>query len=181
MATRRVELGPIGHAVRENLARLRADQGLTLRALADLLGPTGRPLSHNAISEIERGARRVDVDDLVALALALQVSPLALLLPQGNSEVSPDGAAYPRERIWNWALGLDPLPGMSRDPLALLRFVKHSNPIEYAEAARRQAAGEVNQNPVAVPRVAAKHQRAHRREVTERATATEYGPSDGDD
>ncbi|MBF6358380.1 helix-turn-helix domain-containing protein [Nocardia higoensis] len=181
MATRRVEIGPIGHAVRENLVRLRADQGLTLRALADLLTPTGQPLSHNAISEIERGARRVDVDDLVALALALQVSPLALLLPHENSEVSPGGEVYPQQRIWNWALGLDPLPGMSRDPLSMLRFVKHSNPIEYAEAARRQAAGEVNPHPVAVPRVAAKQQRAQRREATKEATATEYGPSDGDD
>jgi transcriptional regulator with XRE-family HTH domain len=36
-------------------------------------------MAHNTISEIERGARRVDVDDLVTLAKALGVSTSHLL------------------------------------------------------------------------------------------------------
>lgn len=36
-------------------------------------------MAHNTINEIENGARRVDVDDLVALATVLDVMPADLL------------------------------------------------------------------------------------------------------
>ncbi|WP_254704694.1 hypothetical protein [Rhodococcus pyridinivorans] len=49
--------------------------------MAERLAETDRPLAHNTLSEIERGARRCDVDDLVAIAVALDVGPLALLMP----------------------------------------------------------------------------------------------------
>ena len=39
---------------------------------------SNRPLAHTTVSEIERGARRVDVDDLVAIAAALEVLPADL-------------------------------------------------------------------------------------------------------
>ncbi|MDJ0359711.1 helix-turn-helix transcriptional regulator [Rhodococcus sp. H29-C3] len=85
MATRRVALGPTGETVRANMADVRKRQGLTLRDLADRLQNTDRPLAHNTISEIERGARRVDVDDLVAIAGALRVAPNLLLMPRTES------------------------------------------------------------------------------------------------
>ena len=50
-----------------------------LRDVSGRLAAAGRPMAHNTVSEIERGARRVDVDDLMALAAALDVSPIALL------------------------------------------------------------------------------------------------------
>jgi transcriptional regulator with XRE-family HTH domain len=78
MATRRVELGPTGQTVRANVAALRKQRGLTLRDLSEKM-PSAHPLSHTTISEIERGARRVDVDDLVTLAKALSVSTTQLL------------------------------------------------------------------------------------------------------
>lgn len=64
-----------------NVKRLRAERNLRLRALAGRLADTGRPLTHTALDKIERGTRRVDVDDLMALAVALGVSPLRLLMP----------------------------------------------------------------------------------------------------
>jgi transcriptional regulator with XRE-family HTH domain len=85
MATRRVEIGPTGETVRANIAQVRKEQGLTLRDVADRLKQAGWPMAHNTVSEIERGARRVDVDDLVALAEALGVSTAALL---GDSPTS---------------------------------------------------------------------------------------------
>ncbi|NKU56467.1 helix-turn-helix domain-containing protein [Rhodococcus hoagii] len=88
MATRRVEIGPTGEAVRANIATIRRERGLTLRDLSDLMAEGGRLMAHNTLSEIERGARRVDVDDLMAIAVALDVPPNALLLPS-----DPDGAA----------------------------------------------------------------------------------------
>lgn len=82
MGTRRVELGSTGKVVARNLARYRKREGLTLRELSSRLAETDRPMAHNTISEIEREARRTDVDDLMALAWALNVSPTALLMPE---------------------------------------------------------------------------------------------------
>lgn len=79
MATRRVEIGPTGHTVRANVKNFRKQRGLTLRGLAERLEQGGRPMAHNTVSEIERGARRIDVDDLTALADALDVMPVDLL------------------------------------------------------------------------------------------------------
>lgn len=93
MPTRRVEIGPVGEAVRTNLAAMRKQRGLTLRDLSELMKQAGRPMAHNTISEIERGARRVDVDDLVSLSSALGVTPMYLLgltqeLSQANDLVT---------------------------------------------------------------------------------------------
>lgn len=91
MATRRVLLGPTGETVRANIARIRDEQRLTLRQLADRMSTGDRPLAHNTLSEIERGARRCDVDDLVAIAVALDVSPTALLRPASRDDAMVSG------------------------------------------------------------------------------------------
>jgi transcriptional regulator with XRE-family HTH domain len=90
MATRRVEIGATGEAVRVNVASVRKQRGLTLRDVSDRLAQIGHPMAHNTVSEIERGARRVDVDDLTALAVALGVSPISLLLPGMPGAEDPD-------------------------------------------------------------------------------------------
>jgi len=79
MATRRVEIGSVGEQTRRNLHEIRRRQGLTLRQLAERMAESERPHPHNTISEIERGARRIDVDDLAALATALGITPGELL------------------------------------------------------------------------------------------------------
>lgn len=134
MGTRRVELGPTGESVRENLARLRKGQGLTLRALADRLTGTDRPLSHSMISEIERGARRADVDDLATLAYALGVNPNALLMPHTDTgmtdvPVSAAGAA-PAASVWEWLQGVYPLgaPAWWSSPTAVAEFQLRARP-----------------------------------------------------
>ncbi|TYQ02036.1 UNVERIFIED_ORG: hypothetical protein L601_000800000500 [Gordonia westfalica J30] len=71
-------------------------------------------MAHNTISEIERGARRVDVDDLVALSAALAVSPITLLSPQLDLpddtpvEVTGSGAHSARQ-VWEWLRANYPL------------------------------------------------------------------------
>lgn len=79
MAPRRVGLGPVGETVRANIRRHRAVQGMTLRDLAARLTEAGHPMAHGTVSEVERGARRIDVDDLAAFATALGVSANDLL------------------------------------------------------------------------------------------------------
>jgi len=63
---------------------------MTLSQLSDNLSDAGRPMAGNTVSTIETMARRVDVDDLVAFATALNVSPAALLMPVCEEDDSDD-------------------------------------------------------------------------------------------
>ncbi|HWF68191.1 MAG TPA: helix-turn-helix transcriptional regulator [Mycobacterium sp.] len=77
------------------------------------LGEVGRPLGHSAVDQIEKGTRRVDVDDLVALALALDVSPITLLMPDMPGADDPAkmvavagmDTKVSAGRLWLWLRG----------------------------------------------------------------------------
>lgn len=106
-----------GEVVAANVRRVRSRRELSLRDLAALLAALGHPISVSAISKVENGDRRVDVDDLVALAIAMNVSPLTLLLPAGrgpSDNTRVGNAVRPAWRLWEWALGDVPLD-MSAD------------------------------------------------------------------
>lgn len=74
-------LDSTGETVRSNLRRIRDRQGISGPDLSAKLIDLGRPIPPLGIHRIEAGKRRVDVDDLMALAVALQVSPISLLMP----------------------------------------------------------------------------------------------------
>lgn len=86
MGTNAVQRGPTAETVSANVKRLRTEQNLGLRGLATKLAEVGRPLTHSAVDQIEKGNRRVDVDDLLALAAALDVTVAALLMPEPTEE-----------------------------------------------------------------------------------------------
>lgn len=113
MATRRVELGQTGDTVRANVARYRKLRGLTLREVAQRLADAGRPLAHTAVSDVENGSRRCDVDDLVALAFVLETTPAALLFPRtddGSDTVALTGIpGVSASDMWEWSDGVLPL------------------------------------------------------------------------
>lgn len=107
--------------VAANLKRLRDARKLSLRALSqELRERTGRSLSVDALNKIENAAtegagvtRRVDADDLVALALVLGVNVSALLLPptvRGVGELTGLDHPVSAFRLWSWASGELPLP-----------------------------------------------------------------------
>lgn len=80
------------------------------------MGEAGRPLGHTAISDIENGSRRVDVDDLMAIASALGVAPNALLLPHGYDDkelVETTGSTKPMplKSIYYFLEGMQTLDG----------------------------------------------------------------------
>jgi transcriptional regulator with XRE-family HTH domain len=77
----KIQLGPTGEAVMRNVKRLREGRRMTFVELSERLGGLGRPVPVLGLRRIERGERRVDVDDLFALSVVLRVSPLTLLLP----------------------------------------------------------------------------------------------------
>ncbi|MFF1417465.1 helix-turn-helix domain-containing protein [Streptomyces sp. NPDC058280] len=82
MATRALEIGPAGQHAARAVARLREARGWSQPQLADRLAAAGSVISKSMLSKVEAGARRIDVDDLVVLATALEVSVNALLPPQ---------------------------------------------------------------------------------------------------
>ncbi|MFV8308822.1 helix-turn-helix domain-containing protein [Mycobacteroides chelonae] len=84
------ELGPTAEAVRFNITRLRGERHLSLRALSDKMTDGPGKMTHSALGEVERGVRRLDVDELTALAATLGVSPLTLLLRPVNDGYNMD-------------------------------------------------------------------------------------------
>jgi transcriptional regulator with XRE-family HTH domain len=72
-------LGQVGHALRERIAAARRAYRLTYVELSERLTNAGRRIPPLGLSRIERGERRVDADDLVAIAAALSV-PVPVLL-----------------------------------------------------------------------------------------------------
>lgn len=106
-------IGAAGINVASNLKRLRQRAGLDLRGLSARLRGSGHLISASGLSKIENMERRVDVDDLVALAVALDVSPLALLLPnRGDLAPAPMTATNGElgaNVVWLWGRGDEPL------------------------------------------------------------------------
>lgn len=105
--------GRTGNAVGTHVRRARERLGIDLAGLAQRLADVNWPIAKSALSRLENGQRRVDVDDLVALSVVLHVSPLELLLGSGDQLVTPtavpDGML--RDELWAWAAGeveLDP-------------------------------------------------------------------------
>lgn len=104
--------GPTGRRVADQIAELRQQAGLSRAQLTAKLESAGRPLSGVVIQRIERGDRPVDVDDLIALALALEVDPVRLMFGLGADEIdiTPTWRADPTTaRLW--AQGGDYLGG----------------------------------------------------------------------
>jgi transcriptional regulator with XRE-family HTH domain len=96
MGTRKVEQGRVGQLVAAEIRRRREQRGLSLQTLSGYLEVLGRPILPSGLSKIESGDRRVDVDDLVAIADALGTVPSALLrggLPRENMEVTEEQKA----------------------------------------------------------------------------------------
>jgi transcriptional regulator with XRE-family HTH domain len=112
MGTNAVKRGATANAVSENVRRLREGQNLGLRALSTKLGEVGRQLTHSAVDQIERGRRRVDVDDLMALAAALDTSPAILLMPVGEEDDEAVATGHQDKltcgRAWDWITGRRP-------------------------------------------------------------------------
>jgi len=82
-------VGPIGRIVAANVRRLRAARRLSQQAVVNAMTAAGQPIPRSALSDIELGLRRLDVDDLHALAAALGTSAVALLGPCEHCHGTP--------------------------------------------------------------------------------------------
>ncbi|MBB6172190.1 transcriptional regulator with XRE-family HTH domain [Nocardiopsis mwathae] len=100
-------IGPTGAHAARAVREHRANQGKTTEALADELTRLGVPLQATAITKIEKAQRKVTVDELAALATALNTTPNALLLPTNVDRDRPlrvTGCATPMRSayVWDW-------------------------------------------------------------------------------
>lgn len=86
-------LGPAGAQAARRLRALRRRQDLTLADIAARLERLGRPITVSGLSKIEKGQRRVDVDDLLALAGALNVQVDDILFPQPEAPATAQAPA----------------------------------------------------------------------------------------
>lgn len=79
---------------------------MSQQQLAARLVELGRPMQASGVAKVESGGRRVDVDDLAALAVALNVPIARLLLPEVEEfdevRVVP-GEGVPAWNAWQWA------------------------------------------------------------------------------
>lgn len=89
-----IERGPTSERVSRNVRRYREDARLTLAGLSRRMAVVGRPMDTPQLAKIEGGQRRVDVDDLMALAEALDAPVDEMLLV--------DDACLPAEIAGNW-------------------------------------------------------------------------------
>lgn len=72
----------------ENVRRLRDAQKLTTAGLAERVTARGVPMLPTTVTKIEKTNRRVTVDELAALADALNVAPASLLLAPGGDPIA---------------------------------------------------------------------------------------------
>lgn len=83
------EVGPAGRNLIANVEYLRQVRGLSYRKLSAELGRVGRPIFPLGLSRMAHELRRTDVDDLVALAEVLGVTPDVLLSPPETVKAGP--------------------------------------------------------------------------------------------
>ncbi len=107
------DIGEIGRRVGERVRQVRNEREFTQQELSRRLWAVGRHMPTASIGRLESGDRRVDVDDLMALAYALDVSPLSLLLPfteAPDAVMSPAGVGREMDALtaWAWAAGAEP-------------------------------------------------------------------------
>lgn len=130
MAPNEVVPGPIASNVIANVRELRKRADMTLAALSGRLTRLGHPILPTGLQRLEAGKRRVDPDDLVALALALEVAPISLLLPHAEEgKVTLTGAvSAPAEAVWDWVRARGPLKNSPSDPMQLVNHQRRSLP-----------------------------------------------------
>ncbi|GAA4374167.1 helix-turn-helix domain-containing protein [Paeniglutamicibacter cryotolerans] len=126
MAGQKIDIGPSGQTVALNLKRMREAQKLTYTEVSRKLESIGRAISPLAVRRMEDGDRRVDVDDLVALSVALNVAPVTLLMPNTDARdetVQMTGISdHEAEEVWKWVRA-DRKLGGSSDARELIDYI----------------------------------------------------------
>lgn len=129
MAGKEITEGATGSVVRENIKRIREERDMSWAQMSRFLERAGRPIAALGLRRIEDGSRRVDVDDLMAIAVVLDVTPNDLLLPRAGSGTADITGMTGRDvdLLWAWAGGRTQLD--SEEPWAGFRSGRTEDPV----------------------------------------------------
>lgn len=108
------------------LRKWRERRGLRVVQLVDRVATLGGSLSRQAIGKIEDGERKVTLDELAALAWALDVPPIFLILPLGTEPVvrvlpGRDVPTWDAFRWWVGEIGIEGTDDAGRKTLGWYR------------------------------------------------------------
>lgn len=152
MATNEISQGPTSRYVVENVRRLKTDRDWSLADLSERMSEAGRPILPTGLHRLLNGKRRVDVDDLMALAAAFEVTPITLLLPtipkgtpqQEASNVEITGKiSVDAFTAWDWIRGERPLTDYRDDQsFEMILFRRRSLPSALVQYTRIDETGE---------------------------------------
>lgn len=96
--------GPTSAAFAANLKRIRNSFQIDLAQLSVRLEEIGWSIPVAALSRLENGKRRIDIDDLMALANALGIPPVRLLDPEKTgppyATTAPEDSQLVEIRAW---------------------------------------------------------------------------------
>lgn len=101
----------VGEVFAQRLREARDARRWTQQDLSDALAKLGAPMDRTTIAKLEKGQRQGRVEELVALAAALDVSPLYLFLPlrlDATVKLAPKLTLEAIEAL-RWAQGEGPL------------------------------------------------------------------------
>lgn len=109
-------LGATGKAVAANIEHLRKEAGMTFVGLSEELARFDRSIPPLGLRKIVAETRRVDADDLMALAVVFNVSPASLLMPNLATVAKDDLVHITGWRkpitasvVWRWLMAARPL------------------------------------------------------------------------
>lgn len=104
--------------VGERLKAIRQHKEISQQQLAERLKAIGENIDRGTIAKLEGNVKRgVSLDELFALAAALEVSPLALTTPPGRADEMTVATVITAKAasVRNWIKGLYPLEGQDRN------------------------------------------------------------------
>jgi transcriptional regulator with XRE-family HTH domain len=108
----------VGEVFSSRLREARDARRWTQQELSARLAELGAPMDRTTIAKLEKGQRQARVEELVAIAVALDVSPLYLILPlrlDAKVKLAPKLVVEAIEAL-NWASGKGPLDRPTNAP-----------------------------------------------------------------
>lgn len=186
-------IGSTGKTVAVNVKRLREDQRLAFTDLAAILSKIGKPIPTLGLRHIEADKRRVDSDDLVALAVALGVSPVTLLMPvtadpEDLAEATGFDHEVPAYALWRWLIGVMPVERDASDEALMARFFQRKARPGWVKPegagmlkTTQQQIAELQQQVAALQRRQEEHERQMVAELDDELRAQGVEVPNGDD
>lgn len=118
MSGKKTTVKQSGETVATNIARLRTSRNISFAQLSRTLAELGCEIPELGLRNIEKFKRRIDVDELIALAVALETNPAFLLMPFSENanevvESTANGESKAGD-LWAWLT--------ARHPWVKLRF-----------------------------------------------------------